>query len=241
MSPGVLRIRRWLRPLLLLLLVAALFSIQHHFGLRASVSLEALRTRIAAQGPRGALLFIATCVLCMLLHLPETLVIAAGGVLFGPLRGFLYGWIATLLGASLTFCVSRYFLRDALQTSVLLRYDRLRALDEHAARNGFLTVLVARVFLPLLPTLNWVFGPTRVRVLDYVAGTALGTIPGLAVITYFAHSLSGIQSMWDLVSPHNLLPAVLIVSAPVCAAIAGRRFVRAAGPGRVPRAPTSGM
>ncbi|HME72478.1 MAG TPA: VTT domain-containing protein [Myxococcota bacterium] len=232
MSTWAPSIRRWLRPLLLVLFVAGLFWLHHHFGLRASISLDALRTRVAAHGPRGVLVFVATCVLCMLLHLPEILVIAAGGVLFGPLRGFLYGWTATLVGASLTFCLARYFLRDALQSSFLLRYERLRALDEHAARNGFRTVFVARVFLPLLPTLNWVFGPTRMRFLDYVGGTALGTIPGVAVITYFAHSISGIESMWDLVSFHNLVPALLIVSGPICAAIAGRRFVRAAGDGR---------
>jgi uncharacterized membrane protein YdjX (TVP38/TMEM64 family) len=168
----------------------------------------------------------------MLLHLPESLVVAAGGVLFGPLRGFLYGWTATVLGALLTFCLARYFLRDALQSSFLLRYERLRALDAHAARNGFRTVLVARIFLPLLPTLNWIFGPTRMRFLDYAAGTAVGTIPGVAVITYFAHSLSGIESMWDLIRFHNLVPAILIVTAPICAAIAGRRFVRVAGDSR---------
>jgi len=232
MSPWVPRIRRWLRPVLLVLLAAGLFWLHQHFGLRAAVSLDALRARVAAHGPRGALVFIATCVLCMLLHLPELLVIAAGGVLFGPLRGFLYGWTATVVGASLTFCFARYFLRDALQSSVLLRYERLRALDEHAARNGFRTVFVARLFLPLLPTLNWVFGPTRMRFLDYAAGTALGTVPGVAVITYFAHSLSGIESLWDLVGPRNLVPALLIVSAPVCALVAGRRFVRAANQGR---------
>jgi uncharacterized membrane protein YdjX (TVP38/TMEM64 family) len=232
MSTWLPPIRRWLRPLLLVLFVGGIFWLHHHFGLRASIRLDALRTRVAEHGPRGVLVFLATCVLCMLLHLPETLVIAAGGVLFGPLRGFLYGWTATLVGASLTFCLARYFLRDALASSFLLRYRRLRALDEHAARNAFRTVFVARVFLPLLPTLNWVFGPTRMRFRDYVAGTALGTIPGLAVITYFAHSISGIESIWDLVSVHNLVPALLIVSGPVCAAIAGRRFVRAAGDGR---------
>lgn len=231
MSPWVPRIHRWLRPLLLLLLVAGLFWLHQHLALRTSISLDALRTRVAEQGPRGALVFIATCVLCMLLHLPESLLIAAGGVLFGPLQGFLYGWTATVIGASLTFCLARYFLRDVLQSSFLLRYERLRALDDYAARNGFRTVLVARIFLPLLPTLNWVFGPTRMRFADYAAGTALGTIPGVVVITYFAHSLSGIESIWDLIRLHNLVPALLIVCAPICAAIAGRRFVRVAGDG----------
>jgi len=237
MSAWVPPIRRWLRPLLFVLLVAGLFWLHHRFSVHASMSLDALRTRVAAHGPRGVLLFISTCVFCMLLHLPETLVIAAGGVLFGPFRGFLYGWTATLIGASLTFCLSRYFLRDALQSSFLLRSGRLRALDEHAARNAFRTVFLARLFLPLLPTLNWVFGPTRMRFLAYVAGTALGTIPGVAVITYFAHSISGVESMWDLLSPHNLLPALLIVSGPVCAAIAGHRFVRSAGDGRAAGSP----
>jgi uncharacterized membrane protein YdjX (TVP38/TMEM64 family) len=232
MSTWVPPIRRWLRPLLFVFFIAGLFWLHHRFSLHASMNLDSLRSRVAAHGPRGVLVFISTCVLCMLLHLPETLVIAAGGVLFGPFRGFLYGWTATVIGASLTFCLARYFLRDALQSSFLLRYGRLRALDEHAARNAFRTVFLARLFLPLLPTLNWVFGPTRMRFLAYAAGTALGTVPGVAVITYFAHSISGVQSMWDLLNLHNLVPALLIVSGPVCAAIAGRRFVRTAGDGR---------
>ena len=90
MSSWLPRIRRWLRPLLLLLLIAGLVWLHEYSGLRSSISLDSLRTRVAAQGPGGGLVFVATCVLCMLLHLPEILVVAAGGVLF--LAGLIFSY-----------------------------------------------------------------------------------------------------------------------------------------------------
>ena len=191
-------------------------------------SLDAFRRPVIDAGPLGPVIFVGLCVLSMLLHLPEVVVVASGGVLFGALPGFLYGWIGTVVGASLTFALARVLFRDALRTTLIGRSARLQALDAHASRHGFRTVFVARLFMPLLPPLNWVFAPTRVRFRDYVTGTALGIVPGVALLNASADAVAGMSSLADLLRPETLALAVAAVAAPLCAIVAGRRFLRSA-------------
>ena len=174
-----------------LALAAGLVWISSSTMLLSDWSLAAFRSRVNDAGALGPIVFVGLCVLAMLLHLPEIVVVASGGVLFGAVPGFLYGWIGTVAGASLTFVLARLLFRDALQAALIGRSARLQALDAHASRRGFRTVFLARLFVPLLPPLNWVFAPTRVRFTDYVAGTALGIVPGVALINASADAVAG--------------------------------------------------
>ncbi len=124
------------------------------------------------------------------LFVPGTLLTALGAAIFGPYFGFLYVWVAAMLGSSLAFFIGRYLGRDFAASLI---GDRLRKYDEAIERNGFATVLYLRlVYFPFTP-LNFGMGLTRVRFRDYFSGTALGIIVGTFIFTFFVGT---VRDVW---------------------------------------------
>jgi uncharacterized membrane protein YdjX (TVP38/TMEM64 family) len=226
---------RRLRPVLLVALVLLLVWVARALSLTERLTLDGMRTLVHAWEPWGPAIFIAVCVAGLFLHLPEIVFVAVGGLLFGKLYGFVYGWVAVVLGASGTFLVARYFLHDAVQRSIEARFPRLRALDERLAQNGFRTMLVLRVLLFTAPPLNWAVGASRVRFGHYFAGTALGIVPGLTMAVWFADrfahaSANGGGGVADLA-----LPAAVLVGLLVVGAVAARRLSQGPAGGPYPQ------
>jgi uncharacterized membrane protein YdjX (TVP38/TMEM64 family) len=156
--------------------------------------------------------FIGLCIAGIFLHLPEIMLIALGGLLFGGIKGFICGWIGVVVGSTGTFLCVRYILRDVFQKSLESHFHHLRAFDERLAENGFLTVLLMRLVLFVAPPLNWAIGLTRVRLCQYIAGSGLGVIPGITITCYFADSIAGLQSTETLFTVKMALPAGLIAT-----------------------------
>jgi uncharacterized membrane protein YdjX (TVP38/TMEM64 family) len=216
---------RWGRPLLLVLLVVGVIWVARAYDLAQHASLEGMRALVDSWAPYGPLVFIGVCILGIFLHMPELVLIAVGGVLFDAPLAFAYGWVAALVGTTATFLLVRYFARDAFQRTLTGRFGRLQALDERLARNGFVTVLVLRLLLCLAPPLNWTLGATRVGVQQYVAGTALGVVPGIATAVYFAEAIANRDPGAPILTPGTAVAALLILGLLVAAAIAGRRLL----------------
>jgi Uncharacterized conserved protein len=200
-----------------LFLAGALFWIYRNYDFSKYTSIDEMRALIDSFGPYGPFVFIGLCIAGVFLHLPEIILIALGGLLFGVVEGFIYGWIGVIAGTTGTFLCVRYIVRDIFQKSLERRFHRLQAFDEHLAEHGFLTVLLLRLVLFVAPPLNWAIGLTRVRFCQYIAGSALGVIPGIAITCYFADSITHLKSTetlftWEMAVPAGLVAALLIIS-----------------------------
>jgi uncharacterized membrane protein YdjX (TVP38/TMEM64 family) len=216
---------RRLRPVLLVLLVGAAIWGHQRLDLGRYLSLDAMRALVEAYHPYSPLVFIGMCVAGIFLHLPEIVLFALGGMLFERPYAFAYGWIASVVGTTSTFLLVRYFARDSFQRVLTTRFTGLRALDERLERHGFLTVLVLRLVLFFAPPLNWAIGATRVRVHHYVAGTALGVVPGIAATVFFADSIVNRGPDDPLLGAKTVVGALLVAALLVAVAIAGRRLL----------------
>lgn len=175
--------------------------------------LTASRTLIDDHNRLGPLIFVGLCSGAIVLHAPAMLVIAFGGAVFGAGPAFVYGWIATILGMTITFLASRYLLHEVAQASVIHRFKYLRGLDQRIERNGFLTMLLLRLVFVAAPPLNWAIATTRMRFSHYLAGSALGIIPGIAMAAYLADRLT--HTDWPQVarSPWTVWLAAGLVAA----------------------------
>ena len=217
---------RAIRILLFAVLVATGVWAQHTLDLSAERLITGGRALIESCGSWGPLVFIGLCVAGLVLHAPGGLLIALGGVLFGKVEGFVYGWIGALLGVSLTFLLARYALRGMVQRHVVGRFERLRAIDARLETQGFLTVVALRFILFLAPPLNWLIGTTGVRYPQYIAGSAFGLVPGVALTVYFADEISALQSWHELATPSFAVAILLALSlAAIGAAIAYRSAI----------------
>jgi len=220
---------KYLRPAAGIIVVLALFFACRFFDLSTLTSLQEMRTRVDGAGALGPFLFIAVCIAGVILHLPEIVLIAIGGVLFGGLKGFFYGWAGSLLGSACTFLLVRTFLRRTFQSSVEGRFAFLQNLDDRLARRGFQTVLVLRLLLFMAPPLNWLIALSRVRFPHYLAGSMAGIIPGVAITCSAADAVVQVQSAADLMRLEFAVPAALLAVLVSCSGTAAWRLFKKEG------------
>jgi uncharacterized membrane protein YdjX (TVP38/TMEM64 family) len=194
-------------------------------GVYDSLTVEGMRRLTAPYGSFAPAVFVAVCILATVLNMPAGMVLAIGAMLFGAVRGFVYGWVGVVAGATLSFLSVRHLARDAVARRLGLRFRRFRELDERLAEHGFRMVLLLRIVLFVAPPLNFAIGATSVSLRSYVAGTALGILPGLAATVYLGDSLAAARSYADLMTPPVLVPVALLLALAIAAAVVGRRIL----------------
>ena len=168
-----MRGRWWIRPLILLIVVAA--------GVVAALtidipSIDELRSTVAKVGWAGPVLYAAAYASLVLTLIPATISTITAGVLLGLTIGLAVSLTGAVVGASIGFGLSRVLGRGAVE-----RLDSLHRLDDLLRRRGLIAVIGIRL-VPLLPfaALNYACGLSAVRARDYVVGTAIGILPGAA-------------------------------------------------------------
>jgi uncharacterized membrane protein YdjX (TVP38/TMEM64 family) len=206
-----------LRLLTLALLVGSAFLV---VALSGSVSADGVRDRVDGLGAAGPLLFIPISAGLTVALFPGPLLAGASGLLFGTALGTPVSIVSATLGATLAFCLSRWWAHDAVQE---LAGPRLSALRAWVGRRGFLSVLYARI-APGVPysLVNYAAGLTPVLLRSFVAATAIGCAPRA-----FAYTALG-GSLGDLGSPEAIVAVVVLVLMAVGgAAFGGRDVLRA--------------
>jgi uncharacterized membrane protein YdjX (TVP38/TMEM64 family) len=219
-DPAAVRVRRraaWLRLGVLLVLVVVAGSL---VLLTDGLSIAALREQVARWGPVAPVLFALLYALATVLLLPGTPLTLAAGVLFGPLVGAVTALIGATLGATGAFLLGRAVGRRAVEE---LAGERVQAVDRHLGERGFVSVLVVRL-IPLFPfnVVNLVAGITAVRLPTYVAATAIGIVPGVAILASTGGALDDPTSPRFLASLGAYL-AVLVGSSVVARRVRARR------------------
>ncbi|RZT83852.1 putative membrane protein YdjX (TVP38/TMEM64 family) [Pseudonocardia sediminis] len=168
-----MRGRRWVRPVLLLVLVAAGGVAVLLLGVP---TLDQIRERVDGAGWAGPLVFAALYAGLSLVPAPVGVLSIGAGVLFGLPVGLAAALAGALAGALGAFGLARGMGRAAVAD---VGGERLGRLDALLRRRGLLAVVGVRL-VPLLPftALNYACGLTAVRLRDYAAGTVLGILPG---------------------------------------------------------------
>ena len=160
-------------------------------------------------GPWAPVLFILIYAIGVCILIPGTVLTGIGAAIFGPYLGFAYVWIGAMAGAVGAFLIGRTLGRDF---AVSLIGERLKNYDEAIERNGFATVLYLRLVYFPFTAMNYGMGLTRVRLRDYVLGTALGIVVGTFVFTFFIGTLRDVwaSGQWgQLLSPKVFISLAL--------------------------------
>lgn len=162
----------------ILVVVLALIAI---VSVQTGPDLDAVRSWVAGAGWVAPAVFIAVYVALTVALMPGSLLTIAGGLLFGIPTGSVLTIVGATLGATIAFGVARGLGREAVDRLVSGRVERV---DAWLASRGFLAVVTLRL-VPLVPfnAANYAVGVTGVRPRDYIAGTALGIVPGVVAYT----------------------------------------------------------
>jgi uncharacterized membrane protein YdjX (TVP38/TMEM64 family) len=199
-------------------LAGALVTFVAVLALSGSLSAQRVRDWVDGYGAAGPLVFIAVSASLTVVLFPGPVLAGASGLLFGTALGTPVSIASATLGATLAFCVSRWWAHDAI---VALAGPRLTALREWVGRRGFLTVLYARIAPGVPYTLvNYAAGLTPIALRAFVAATAIGVAPRA-----FAYTALG-GSLGNLDSPEALAAVGVLVAMAVVGIGLARREAR---------------
>ncbi len=173
---------RWLRPLLLVVVLLVTWLGAWQSGLLATLDVETLRAWVALAGPWGVLLFVLLAIVANLLHIPGMVIIVGGIVAFGDVTGAVVAWAGASVAASTTFGFARVVGGRALAE---IRHPWARRLLGGLEHRPFWTVAILRTFMQNSPLLNTALALTPIRFPHYAAGSALGLwVPVLAAALF---------------------------------------------------------
>jgi phospholipase D1/2 len=135
-----------------------------------------------AGSPWRVPLVLVAFVAASVVAVPILALIGATVVALGPVLGFACSAAGTMLAASATFGIGRLIGREPLRR----RFgNKLDALEKRIAKSGVIAIALIRK-VPVAPFtfVNMGLGALGIRYRDFMFGTALGMLPGIAAFSF---------------------------------------------------------
>ncbi|WP_232699846.1 TVP38/TMEM64 family protein [Brevibacillus daliensis] len=182
--------KKMILPLAILLLVVALLT-QTELG---SVLGTGDLNRIAQYIQEFGFWTIVVSIMITILQtffpfVPYFLIAGVNVVIFGSIGGFVLTWLSAVMGAVLSFYLSRYIAHDYAQKKVGSSpfFSKLNA---QAERSGFRIILMARL-IPIIPSgiINSAAGLSRINITHFFVATLLGKLPITILEAIMGHDL----------------------------------------------------
>ncbi|MEE9448303.1 MAG: TVP38/TMEM64 family protein [Arenicellales bacterium] len=160
--------------------------------------------------------FLAVYIVFTALSIPgATILTLASGAIFGVVMGTVWVSIASTIGATLAFLMSRYFFKNAVQAKF---GDRLGAIEENLKKDGAFYLFSMRL-VPVIPffVINLVMGLTPIKTATYAFASWAGMLAGTAVYVNAGTQLAKLNSLNDILSAPIILSFVLLATFPFIA------------------------
>jgi uncharacterized membrane protein YdjX (TVP38/TMEM64 family) len=156
---------------------------------------------------------------------PRPLLTLFAVIAFGPFMGFVYAMLGIELSAWVSFVLGRRMNRNTVRR---IAGTRLNGILQVLRRRGLIAMAALRV-VPIAPFLveGVVAGAARVKLADFMIGTALGMLPGTLTSTVFSNQL---QTWLEDPSRINYWAIALVLGLLGTAAWAVRRWLVASAP-----------
>lgn len=206
--------KRVLPLVILAVLIAAAFAT----GLHKHLSLDALRDNRAAllafvdkNIVLAGLAHVAVYATVTALSLPAAAVLTlAGGLLFGVPLGAMLTVVGATLGATILFLVARTAFGDTLRARA---GPFVAKMSEGFQKDAFNYLLFLRL-VPAFPffAVNLVPALLGMRLVPFVAATAIGIIPGTTVFTAFGAGLGEVFDRGGQVTLAGVLSPTLLAA-----------------------------
>lgn len=211
LSPAAARVRL----VVLVVAVAGLAAV----AVGAGPSAESIRSWVAGTGWAAPLLFVPLYAALVVVLVPGSVLTITAGLLFGGALGTLVTLVGATTGASIAFVVARTGGRPAVER---LGSGAVARVDRWLGDRGLAAVITLRL-VPLVPfsAANYAAGITAIRLRDFVAGTAVGIVPGTVAYNFLGARFT------DPSDPVFLAAMAMLVSLAIGGSIALRRSRRA--------------
>lgn len=135
------------------------------------------------------------------------------GALFGLIPGVILTSLASSIGSTLCFLMSRFVLRDFVQNKYSKYLDKV---NKGIKEDGIYYLFFLRLS-PIFPffIINLVFGLTKMKTMTFYIISQIGMLIGTIVFVNAGVQLSKISSMSDILSLNLILSFILIGLVPL--------------------------
>jgi uncharacterized membrane protein YdjX (TVP38/TMEM64 family) len=142
----------------------------------AQASIEEFERLIESWGGWGVVAAIGLMVIHSFIPFPAEFVAIANGMVYGALWGTVITWVGAMLGAFLSFGLTRMLGRPFVEK--MLAHRRWQTVDDWVANYGGRTLLLSR-FVPVISfnVINYAAGLTRLSWWTFGWATGLGILP----------------------------------------------------------------
>lgn len=167
--------------LFLILLIIILFYI----GIKSHMDLKMFQAFLNKLGMAAPIVFIFIYAIGPVFFIPITPLSITSGILFGPFWGTIVSLLGANLGATTTFVISRYLLKDWIDQK---SSERVNIMQKKVQEEGWKFVSVSRL-IPVFPfnIQNYIFGITNIDLKTFFFASILGLIPGTFAYTYLGY------------------------------------------------------
>lgn len=213
--------RKIIKRIAVLVVVVGLAILFEFLGLGRYLSLsyvKASQTKFAALYADHKLTVIAVYmviyILVTSLSLPGAAIMTlAGGAFFGLLTGTIVVSFASSIGATLACFVSRFILRDWVQSKF---GEKLKTINEGIEKEGAFYLFTLRL-IPVFPfwLINLVMGLTKMPLRTFYWVSQAGMLAGTVVYVNAGKELAKINSLSGILSPGLIFSFVLLGLFPI--------------------------
>lgn len=202
--------------IVIVLLFAAffIFDLHQYFDFAYIKSKQqALTDYFHANPIKTSLIFFTVYVISTALSLPGASILSIlAGAIFGLFLGVLLVLPAATIGATLAFWVSRYVLRDAVQSKF---GDKLKLINDGVEKDGAFYLFTLRL-IPAVPfmVINLIMGLTPMRTAVFFLTSLVGMFAGSIVYVNVGTQLANIDSLQGILTPKIFLAFVLLAIFP---------------------------
>ena len=141
-----------------------------------------------------------------------TVMMLAGGVIFGLVGGTVIVAFSSAIGGTLAFLVVRFLFHDYFQRHFA---DKLKTINREIDKKGMLYLLSLRL-VPLFPyfLINLLMGLTPIRTTAFFTATLIGMLPTTVVYVNAGTQLAAIRTVNDILSWPLILSFLLLALFP---------------------------
>lgn len=140
-----------------------------------------IKEYIQGKGTMAPIIYVVILTLLPLLFFPDSVLVIAGGMIFGLWKGVILTSIGSLLGGVIAFIISRILGKTVVQK--IINRD-IVFFENKGAKSAFFLILTLRL-IPLFPfkIVSYSAGLTDMKLRDFSIATVIGSLPGIIVYT----------------------------------------------------------
>ncbi len=169
------------RVIMIIGLIVAIALLINRFNIIKDYGPNEIKDFIKGTGAMAPIIYTLILTLLPLLLFPDSVLVIAGGMLFGLWGGVILTSIGSLLGGIIAFYISRLLGKEVVKKVIK---KELVLFDKNKKNGGFFLILMLRL-IPLFPfkIVSYSAGLSDIKLKGFALATVVGSLPGIIVYT----------------------------------------------------------